>query len=80
MAQRMTPPTPTYRHDCDSCTFLFTHKRVDVYKMCNRDKGLGFVLRYGDQGSAYASSEQWDLLEAIVYANKHIINRLIAYP
>jgi len=57
---------PTWEHDCDKCTFLFSltllgaHeslKTVDVYESCQKDRGDRWIIRYSSEGSDYATTD-----------------------
>jgi hypothetical protein len=66
---------PIHQHDCDQCTFIgnvFVGKEyrveADLWKSCQTYGGryLGFILRFSNEGSDYASFPAEHLTEYLV--------------
>ena len=65
--------TPTYKHDCNKCTFLFSLtligidnlgrndrilKTIDVYESCQKERGGSpWIIRYSSDPSDYATTD-----------------------
>ncbi len=58
----------TYKHDCESCTFIGTiflelvsgaKQPTDIYRSC-QEYGSRFILRFSSEGPDYATTNSID--------------------
>lgn len=73
-----------YKHDCDKCIPLGTHKEFDLY-FCHQGADPGeiptVIARYGDEGEDYQSGwESADLLVSLRIAKMMALDNDLPLP